>query len=88
MRMVFDLPVLPPLLHPARAARQEDDDGGQEVAHARHQDAPHADAEVGVAVEAAVVLVVDVGLDDPEADKVADEDDERHDKGEGGHDGG
>jgi len=66
------------VLPPARAARQEHNDGGQQRADGRRQRRPRRRAKRGVEVG----VVVDVGLDDAEEHKVDDHDDHRHDEGQ------
>lgn len=59
-------------------AREKDDDGSQETADRGDQDSPGGGAPLGAA---AVVRLVDLGLDDAEGDEVGDEHDERDDEG-------
>lgn len=68
------------------AARHKDDGGTDEKEDARDENQPDAGAPVCSA--GGGVVVIDVPLDDAEADKVADEGDEGDDKGEQRDDGG
>lgn len=71
-------------LPPARAARQEDNDGGNKRADGRRQHRPRRGAKVGLVVG----VVIDVGPDDAEQHKVDDHDGHRDDEGQERNHGG
>ena len=72
-------------MHAGRAAREEDDDGAEEVEDGRGEDGPAGDAKGSRGVG---VGVVDGVAQDGEGHKVGDEHDEGQEEGEHGDQGG